>query len=219
MIKPLLNLLIAILYFCNLSAELITKDVFSKVYENRIWGVGSDGFGTSGSGSLPETTCIYRQFLQNFLSTCNINSVVDVGCGDWGFSHMINWDGINYIGYDVVPTVILKNQQRYGASNILFQEGNAVNIDLPCADLLICKDVLQHLPIEDIKALISQFHKFKFCLITNDIASNINAQIERGGYRGVDLTRPPFSLRGIKALTYKTYYEVKQVLLIHKENL
>ena len=125
---------------------------------------------------------------------------------------MMNWNGIDYFGYDVVPQLVIKNQNKYGAPNIQFFQGDAIHTDLPPADLLICKDVLQHLPHEDIIALVAQLHKFKYCLITNDIGTNQSTS--RGGYRGLDLTLPPFSLKGVKILTYPSEGQLKQVLLI-----
>jgi len=49
----------------------------------------------TGFGSLPWTTESYRRLLQDFLACRAIRSVVDVGCGDWQFSRLIDWRGID----------------------------------------------------------------------------------------------------------------------------
>lgn len=121
----------------------------------------------------------------------------------------MNWDGISYIGYDVVPSVIAQNVQKYNATNIQFRQGDATSTDLPSADLLIIKDVLQHLSDIDVHTFISQIHKYKFALLTNDVNpltnTSDNIPINRGDERELDLTKPPFSLNGTKILTFDSH--------------
>ena len=88
---------------------------------------------------------MYCAFLQDFLKEKQIHHVVDVGCGDWGFSKSIDWNGIQYEGYDIYKELIEKHQAEFSKDNIRFIHGNAIQMELPKADLLICKDVLQHL--------------------------------------------------------------------------
>jgi hypothetical protein len=71
--------------------------------------------------------------------------------------------------------------------------------DLPAADLLISKDVLQHLS----NALVQNFirnnlrkGKYKWVILTNDRGSG-NHDVESGGYRAIDLAAPPFDVRGL----------------------
>jgi SAM-dependent methyltransferase len=197
-------------------AEKSNEEIFTDIYDNKTWGQNQQGQGHSGEGSTIAATHIYRVFLQEFLKEHSIRSVVDVGCGDWEFSKKINWEGIYYQGFDVVKAVIQNNQQIYASDTIQFTYADATTIELPEADLLICKDVLQHLPNEDISQFLSQLHKFKHCLITNDINprtyTSHNKDIKRGGIHPIDLTKPPFSLKGFKILTYKSQSKLKQVL-------
>lgn len=195
------------------------EDAFTEIYEKAIWGKNEKGEGCSGMGSSPYVSWPYMQALQEFLDTHNIETVVDLGCGDWEFSQYINWDKVIYIGFDVVKSVIEKNQKKFSSHNILFFQEDCTNIDLPQADLLICKDVFQHLPHKDILKILIQMPKFQYCLFTNDIDSTSltskNIDIDkRGGWRTLDLTCPPFNLKGKKLLTYKAQQSVKQVLLI-----
>lgn len=206
---------LSIYMFTTLYAAPTNEEVFTNIYDNKAWGTNDDGEAHSGGGSTLRATKLYRVFLQQFLDDKEIHSVVDIGCGDWEFSRKINWKGIKYTGYDVVKSVIKQNQKKYGSSTIKFFHGDAIYMDLPPADLLICKDVLQHLPNEDIQQLVSQLHKYKHCLITNDVneitLSSQNFDIKRGGYRYIDLTKPPFLLAGKKILTFKSGFPMKQV--------
>lgn len=203
-------------------AEPSAEEVFTNIYDSQAWGVDDEGNGTSGTGSTLDHTVEYRVFLQNFLKSQNIHSVVDVGCGDWEFSCAIDWSGIRYIGYDVVLSVIQRNNEKYSSPSISFIHGNAINIKLPKANLLICKDVLQHLTNDDVFRFIKQFRKYKYCLITNDLyyidhdVPKVNQEIQRGEERPIDLSKPPFSLSGQPVLIYneKDLPNVKEVFLI-----
>lgn len=195
------------------------KQVFSHIYTNKIWGENENGEGFSGPGSTLVQTVKYRKFLQKFLADHQIKSVVDAGCGCWTFSKTIDWTGIDYKGFDVVESVIKKNTTLYGSSHIQFAVGDGTKANaLPPADLLICKEVLQHLPFEDIENFLSNLNSYKYCLITNDInpyeTITKNNDIERGGWRYLDLKEPPFNLEAQEILTYPAPPFLKQVLLI-----
>lgn len=200
--------------FAEVHADRSIEDAFTDIYKNKTWGTNSNGEGHSGGGSTLESTQIYREFLQGFLQAYQITSVVDVGCGDWEFSQWINWDGISYTGYDVVQSLVDKNQAKYGTPNIQFYHSDGSTKNIIGGDLLICKDVLQHLPNDDIFAFLSQLNKFKFCLITNDLNSGANQNTFRGGYRSLDLTMPPFNLKALKVLSYNCMGMTKLVLLV-----
>jgi 2-polyprenyl-3-methyl-5-hydroxy-6-metoxy-1,4-benzoquinol methylase len=205
----------------TLQEELVSNDdVFADIYKRGEWGTDESGKGNSGTGSDPENAKKYIDFLQNYLTQNNIKSVVDLGCGDWRISRTINWDGVRYLGIDVVASVIQENIEHFAAPNISFLKADGSDTCLPAADLLICKDILQHLPFQDIHEIISQFGKFRHCIIVNDVNPSTltceNMDIPRGHYRSLDLTQPPFSMLGEKVLNYSSgpNGELKQVLII-----
>lgn len=199
-------------------AEQSLHEIFSTIYNQKLWGQNENGQGWSGSGSSLDTTKEYRILLELILKIYNIKSVVDLGCGDWEFSRAIQWASIDYKGFDVVAHVIERNIKTYATQGISFAVLDATQEELPLADLLICKDVLQHLPNQDVVKVVKQFSKFKYCLITNDVyahsLSSDNPDIVRGDYRPIDITCAPFNLNANKLLIYKSGYVTKQVLLI-----
>lgn len=210
----------------SLYAQKNCREVFTNIYNSHEWGTNQDNTGSSGSGSSIATTILYRDYLQKFLTTYNIKSVVDLGCGDWNFSQLIDWNGIFYLGIDVVDSVIEKNNSLFASENIQFQNLDALSGSLPSADLLICKDVLQHLPNAEILRLIPEFAKYKYCLITDnvDVIQNnvlytsyqpVNQDIAQFGLcRPIDLTKEPFSAAGKVVLKYLSTAFIMQVLLI-----
>ncbi len=161
---------------------------------------------------------VYRTFLQQFLADRRITSVVDAGCGDWEFSQAIDWSGIDYKGYDIVGDVIERDRARFGKPTIQFFAGNILETDLPAADLLISKHVLQHLPTSAVHAFLRQLPKYKHVLIINGVDQQTltadNTNIAVGGYRHLDVTAPPFNLVGAKVLTYVANDHAHQIVHI-----
>jgi hypothetical protein len=213
------------LLLCNLSPAISeenpsAEEAFSRIYADGVWGRNAQGEGISGGGSNVEAAREYMNFLQKFLKEHHIRSVVELGCGDWEFSQHVDWSGITYRGYDVVRSVIERNHKKFSTSTITFIQGDATQIDLPSADLLICKDVMQHITNEDVLIMCAQFPKFKYCLITNDALPdtvlNPNDKLNtRGGHRTLDLSRPPFNIQGKKVLTFQTE-TLKQTFLVSR---
>ena len=111
---------------------------FGKIYERNAWGYGS------GVGSLPLNNIQYMELVRTFIARNRLGSVVDFGCGDWQFSRFINWSGVRYIGVDVVEAVIEQNRALLTGPRIEFHTFETV-AQVPEADLLLCKDVFQHL--------------------------------------------------------------------------
>lgn len=178
------------------------RDAFNAIYQDKVWGCGS------GIGSLPEYAAPYMQFLQQFIRNNTVKSVVDVGCGDWQFSRLISWDGVTYQGFDVAESVIAENRRRFGKPGISFDVVSRLD-DLPPSDLVVCKDVLQHLPINDVLAYLKYFRKnYRFGLITNDIfpSGNTNKETEYGGCRAIRLDLLPFN----QAAPVLLRYEIRQ---------
>ncbi|MDX1922285.1 MAG: methyltransferase [Alphaproteobacteria bacterium] len=175
------------------------KEIFNNIYSRDLWGGGS------GPGSTPEHTHQYRWYLQNFMRANRITSVLDIGCGDWQFSKMIDWTGVNYIGLDV-SDVVLQNTRTYARSNITFLEANALKDELPKADLAILKDIVMHWSNAEIISFVPKLQNFKFALITNGLFANhpesINIDIQTGQWRSIDLTMPPFSFKGANVYWY-----------------
>jgi hypothetical protein len=182
------------------SADLQFGDlnVFDEIYKTHYWGNGS------GSGSSPEATLPYREFLGRFLLENRIRSVVDLGCGDWQFSKLIDWSGIEYHGFDAAESVIERNGAAYGSDNVTFSVMKSYDL-IPAADLLIIKDVLQHLSNQEVIRIIQTLiPRFKLTLVTNCVppirtslhrSSMFNQPIKTGDFRFLDLRRPPFDCK------------------------
>jgi protein YibB len=185
------------------SAEELNRR-FTEIYDRGIWGPGS------GVGSAPDKTVEYRAFVQQFMARNRVRSVVDLGCGEWQFSQLIDWSGVRYLGVDVVPAMIEKNRRDFGGGNVAFERFESL-AKLPRADLLLCKDVLQHLPNKTVKDYLAAFRKkFRFSLITNDEepAGILNTDIDIGQWRTLRLDREPFRELGATVLSWSVPWAV-----------
>jgi len=174
------------------------RAAFESVYAENQWQYGS------GPGSLPRNTTAYRGFLEAFLEANDIRTVTDLGCGDWQFSRLIDWTGRHYTGFDVVPHLVAANQERFGAPRISFRVLDRID-DLPGGDLLLAKEVLQHLPNNVVLDYISVIRRrYKYALITNSVIpqEHCNSDIVAGGFRPLRLQQAPFLVSGATVLTY-----------------
>ena len=206
------------------------EEAFTGIYQHQRWGRGA----WSGEGSDPTRLERYIRLLQQFIRERGITSVVDLGCGDWQFSRQIDWSGVNYIGIDVVPTLIQQLNTNYARNGVCFVHGNVVTCDLPAADLAISKDVLQHLPNELVLQFLGRLRRFKYAILTNDRKQYYpswrdvwnfrrvymtvpNSEISTGGYRPIRLREPPFNLKAHELLRLKMWHRygvhLKEVLL------
>jgi SAM-dependent methyltransferase len=187
-------------------------DTFNCVYATGTWHKDITGKGTSGSGSTVEITREYRAYIENFMKKHAVKSVVDAGCGDWSFSSAIDWGHASYLGVDIASDVIEAVRKKHEKGKIKFEVGD-ITEDLPAADLLISKDVLQHLSNELIHKFIKnnlRKGKYKWVILTNDRSSE-NRDIETGSYRMIDLTAPPFGVKGLVDLPIKYATETRKI--------
>ena len=136
------------------------KETFQDVYTN--WRFGGWPESKSGPGSTMEETDIIRQQIKQLVKDKEIKSVVDVPCGDFNWMKDIVYSFEKYTGCDIVPEMIQDNQ-KFANSIISFKELDLTqdDIEIPEGDLLIVRDVLGHLPLEDGQKAIANILKSK----------------------------------------------------------
>src|SRR6266404_3899138 len=180
--------------------------VFSRIYRLDVWG-------GSGTGSREGSTIRYRRLLQKLLADRNVRRVIDLGCGDWSFSRLLDWSGIDYVGIDVVPWLIRQNRRLYARDNIHFEVMDLQRSSLPQADLYLLKDVLQHWTGAEITTFFRRMTA-RTMLITNSVTPTSYRELdEPGGFRPLDIRRPPFGVRAQQLLRYRcTPRDVKVAL-------
>src|SRR5688572_14350459 len=208
--------LAAALVFCYFAINAVNQQLltntFNRIYAEGTWGKDVAGKGTSGTGSTLEITREYRAYVEDFMKKHSVKTVVDAGCGDWSFSSAIDWGTASYIGVDIASDVIAAARSKHETDKITFQVGDITD-ELPAADLLISKDVLQHLSNELVHKFIRnnlRKGKYKWVILTNDRGTE-NGDIASGGYRAIDLAAPPFEVRGLVDLPIKFGNETSKI--------
>ncbi len=155
------------------------KEVFTDIYARKIWGDGS------GGGSAPDVARPYVDYVLSIISSMEGGTVLDIGSGDGIVASMIHRDHITYIGVD--------------AANGF----DALTDTLPPADLVLCKEVMQHLSNEQAQTLLDRTAHYSRRLFTNNCdPEHMNEDIETGDFRPVDLSKPPFNQPCKTVFTY-----------------
>lgn len=149
----------------------------------------------SGPGSTLEFSKPYRTFIEQFIFKHQIQSVCDLGCGDGVIASAIQWQGADYFGVDCIAERVERNKKLYPLLQFAHFDLRGVE---PAEDLVLMKDVIQHWKTSEIVEWLEHFTRwcpFKYALITNcNYGETVNLDIETGGWRAIDLTKPPFSV-------------------------
>ena len=161
------------------------KQVFEKIYEKKKW--GSNGT-LSGEGTRPEAAAEYVLYLSNFLiAHPEINSILDIGHGDWKMWPDRYFSKFDYTGIDITSSVVDNCIRQFGNDHQRFIEADFLEIELPQADLLLIKDVLIHLSNDDIKKTLGRLSEFKYSIVVTDneskgwrvIAGNLKREFDK----------------------------------------
>jgi 2-polyprenyl-3-methyl-5-hydroxy-6-metoxy-1,4-benzoquinol methylase len=187
-------------------ANMNATEVFSEIYARKEWGehTDSDKF-NSGSGSDAAHTSQYCELVNDFVDKHRINTVVDLGCGDFRVGRQIARPGISYVGVDVVPDLVKHNQKTFGSNATRFQLGDLTAGESPDGDLCLVRQVLQHLSNEEIVMAIEKCEKYRYLIVTEHIPTGRKVKPNRDKPHGPDirlywnsgvfLDQPPFSRR------------------------
>lgn len=168
---------------------------FQSIYDTSVWGNAAEGVPASGVGSTLTATTELRQTLPPLLNQLGAKVVLDVGCGD--FFWMRHVDLVqNYIGVDIVPSVIEKNKSDFERLNRKFICINAIEDDVPDADVVLIREVLFHLSFKDAHDLLSNIltKPRAYLIMTSDRETLFNSDIATGDFRPLNLEKAPFRL-------------------------
>ena len=164
---------------------------FDNIYLNNRWGY------KSGPGSDPEQAQVWIDLVNSFLSKEDVKTILDVGCGDWRLGQKYNLEDKVYTGIDM-SSVILDETMAYAADNIKFIHGDFEFLDVEPVDLIIIKDVLQHLPNSKIINIVNKIKSHaRYALFCDAYIKlnnrELNTDIPMGRAIPLDLSDEPFS--------------------------
>ncbi len=125
--------------------------VFHEVYQHHLW---KCDLSVSGPGSTLESTAHLRAALPKIIAALGGRVFQDIPCGDFNWMKEVALGVEQYIGGDIVLSLIKQNQEKYG------ELGQFLHIDLlrdplPPSDIVLCRDCLVHLSLRDIQAALT----------------------------------------------------------------
>jgi hypothetical protein len=186
------------------------REIFTNVYQNKLWGAASpedvSPFFSGPGSSDPQIVDPYVEAVKRFFSSFpEKKKAVDLGCGDFRVSSRIVDLFDSYTACDVVPELVHFNQQYWRHLPVEFLVVDLVKDEIPAGDVLILRQVLQHLSNDDIYKFTQSIPRgFGYLLLTEHLPSESDffanrdkdsgTDIRLGVGSGVVLTQPPFNM-------------------------
>ena len=173
-------------------SKLGLQERFERIYHTNLW---SDPETRSGTGSSLDSTRVLREKLPDALRQLGTRVLLDVPCGDFTWMDHVDLTGIEYIGADIVPSIVASNQEQYARDDRKFLELDLTRDDLPRADVLLCRDCLVHLSYANIARVLENVRRsnVRYLLMTSFPGRGDNKDVEDGDWRPLDFEATPFS--------------------------
>lgn len=133
--------------------------------------------------------------LPSLLQALNSNTLLDAACGDFNWMRRVDLGAVKYIGIDVVPDLISRNQKLFEGERRTFALRDISKDRLPHADAILCRDCFIHLSFARIRAATANFKKTgaKYLLCTTHTTVIENTDCADGSWRSLNLQLPPFN--------------------------
>jgi hypothetical protein len=165
---------------------------FQEAFRTNLWGAEA----RSGAGASRDQTAVIRAWIPALCERLGVRRLLDLPCGDFSWMAEVDLRGASYVGADLVPEILERNQERYGRPDREFLDLDLTRSSLPPADLLLCRDCLVHLSHADALAALANVARseISWLLTTTFSAEPANVDIVTGDWRPIDLTKPPFEL-------------------------
>lgn len=185
------------------------EEIFYSIYTNKKW--ISDQANSlaynSGSGSDTRFSDSYINKISEYINQNNINSVVDIGCGDFrvGKKLLSFCSNVKYLGVECFQDIVDYNNESYGNDCVQFKKIDfaqpIVSTDIYIYKLALVRQVLQHLDNKAIQNFLINLQPFNHVIITEhqtnhpkvfnkNIRCGSSNRTEKGS--GVYLDKEPF---------------------------
>ena len=115
--------------------------------------------------------CNYVNKILTELKCRGAQTVAEIGCGDWSVTEKLELGQFkSYLGIDIVPDIVEANKERFERGSVAFKCQDVVDEDLPSYDIVIVKDVLQHLSNSSVFKVINRLKEAcDYLIVTNDV--------------------------------------------------
>lgn len=167
------------------------EKIFTEIFHKNRW-IGDES--RSGTGSALEQTARLVAELPALFRRLGIATLLDVPCGDFHWMSRVDLEGIDYLGGDIVAELVARNREEHGREGVRFERIDLLADVLPRVDLVLCRDVLVHLPFAAIRTAVANLKASgsTWLLTTTFPGRGPNRDIVMGHWRPLDLGAPPF---------------------------
>lgn len=135
---------------------------------------------------------LLRSELPKLIRKFRIGTLLDAGCNEalWMPEDL----GCEYLGVDIVPGAIVAARHRHPGERFTFEVADIVSDDLPSCDMVLCRDVLQHLSWADGQAALSNFKRTgAHWLVASSHVGDANHDIVTGDWYPINLQAEPWN--------------------------
>jgi SAM-dependent methyltransferase len=151
--------------------RLPIQKAFEEVYRRNMW---KQGESRSGLGSEGYFAARYIELVKNYAAQYELRTVVDAGCGDFAVGSRLVSHFDRYLAVDVSSFIIEANRRRYAdlaRRNVTFDVFDMTSAPFPQADLVLIRQVLQHLTNAQIEQILLNLEAghWRRALITEDV--------------------------------------------------
>jgi len=168
------------------------KAQFREIYLKGGFG-GSESL--SGVGSDLSQTEVIRARISQILRRFEIQSMLDIPCGDMFWMQHVDLGRVHYIGADIVDELVQINLIRFGHSEKTFLVRDLTKDPLPRVDLVFCRDCLVHLKLCDALLATRNIKRSgsQYLFTTTHVCCTSNEGLGLNFFRPLNLQLPPFS--------------------------
>lgn len=176
------------------------KDEFARIFVQNEWGSKES---RSGSGSELKNVATLMKELPFLFLKYNITSMLDIPCGDMNWMKYVDKSDIDYIGADIVPTIIEKNKSMF--PGVIFNVLDITTDHLLKVNLVFVRDCLGHFSDGNIGTAINNIiaSSSRYLLVTSFTSWNISPNIPDGQWKPINLMIKPYFLKPIYLINEK----------------
>jgi len=185
-----------------------TKNAMEQIYDQNLWGGLHRQF-YSGEGSYASYIVTpYLDGVIKFMKKLETPiTILDLGCGDFNIGKQLLPFSDTYIAVDIAQNVIDFNKKIHTQDNVDFLCLDISKDTLPKADVVIVRQVLQHLSNTEVQRILNKLSVYKYILLTEhlpigefipnkDIISGQGIRIKQ--HSGLVITESPFNFKYMK---------------------
>jgi hypothetical protein len=170
---------------------------FTRVHDENLWGSQESRSGWGSARGAPSVS-IAAEAIARAVREHGVRSLNDIPCGDfnWMPDVLAEFPGIAYRGFDIVKAILSRNKDLHPEHEFRWLD---ITTEVPPrADLIFCKDLLNHLGDADVKRAIDNMRRSgSTYLLASNNPGVAHAPLPDvpGGSRHLDITAPPFAYR------------------------